>query len=319
MKENENEEDSFASLKREEASTNYRDTTNSQMNQMEQATNKVSFHLSKAEIINGTKVNINKLLMKVNIADCMSYLFTEAKINNLVMAPPDNNNKYDYILLPPLSMLKSLQFLDTYYGIYKASTIIYFGIEYTYIIPYNGLCKAYASGEVQNVNIIVPVAGVASHSSEMGSNTNAVTASIEVENNTLEILNSSISNNILNANDIEVVDSASGTAESKGSKAKVKIGTNKRVLENRTENELISEMYVAQSNALTTTIKVRALDYDVQVLGPNRSYQFLFEEPSYSQKYKGKFILAREEHAFRKIGEDLAVDSVLYFNKGDNL
>lgn len=315
----ENEEDMEASLRRDEAESNYRNTTNSQLNRMEAATNKVAFHLSKASIINGTKVNINKLLLKVNVVDCISYLFTEAKINNLVMAPPDNTNKYDYILLPPMSMLKSLQFLDTYYGIYKASSIMYFGIDYTYIIPYNGLCKAFATGEIQNVNIIVPRSTNVSKMSEIAPILNNVTATIEVGSGTIEILNSSISNNVLNANDIEVVDPSSGTTNSKGSKAKVKIGTNKRVLENRTENEFTSEMYVAQSNALTTTIKARASDFDLQVLGPNRSYQFLFEDSSYTQKYKGKYILVREEHVFSKHGEDLVVDSVLYFNKGENL
>lgn len=317
----ENEEDMLASLKRDEASSNYRSQTNSQVGQLEKATNKIALHLSKADIINGTKTNINKILLKSNVTDVISYLFTEAKINNLVMAPADNMTLYDYVLLPPLSMLKSLSFLDTYYGIYKASSIIYFGIDYTYIIPYNGLCKAFTSGETKNTTIVVPIGSNASHSSEMGTlkKSDAVTSFIVADYQSIEILNNSISNNILSANDIQVVDPSSGSSDAKGSKAKVKIKTNKRVLENRTENEFISEMYVAQSNALNTTIKVRAADYDLAALSPNKRFQFMFEEPSYAQKYKGNYILAREEHTFSKDGEDLAVDSVLYFNNGDNL
>ena len=52
------------------------------------------------------------------------------------MAQPDNNTVYKEFLLPPQSVLKNLQFIDTYYGIYRDGTMMYFGLDYTYIIPY---------------------------------------------------------------------------------------------------------------------------------------------------------------------------------------
>lgn len=317
----ENTEDMYLSLKTDEANMNYQSRTKKQLNQMEKANNHIALHLFKADVVNGTKVNVNKILSNCNVTDAIAYLATQGKINNLLMAPADNTEIYPVLLLPPASILKTFAFLDTYYGIYEKGSILYFGLDYTYIIPYSGECKAYYPNEVQNTTIIVPKGNDATHTSEMGTLNKGDgnnTAYIIADFKTIQILNSSISNNVLNANDIQVVDTASGSSDNANSKAIVQGKNVKRIFENKTENDYIASMYIAQTNALNTVIRLRAADYDVSALAPNKKFQILFEDSNYIRKYKKNYILVKEEHFFLKEGEDMVLDSVLTFHAGDN-
>ena len=48
-----------------------------------------------------------------------------SKIKNLLMSPPNNTKIYDKIVIPPLTALDALKFLDSYYGLYKNGSITF--------------------------------------------------------------------------------------------------------------------------------------------------------------------------------------------------
>ena len=289
----ENTEDMLRSLKEDESSSDYTKTTSdvSEDSLSTPSNNKVEFYLFKSTI-DGTKTNVNKVLHKANVADAIAYLATVAKLKNLVMAQPDNTTVYDQLLIPPLSVLKALAFIDTYYGIYKTGSIIWFGMDYTYIIPFSGACDVYVKNEIKTTNIIIPKSVNTSHINSLGSlkkksdkNNNYVIG----DYSSVNISNQSISNNYLNANDIQTVDSYDDSTSTNSSKAKSKKTNFVKIFTNKTENSFISSMYTAQTNAKSDVVSVRLQDYDVSVISPNKRCNVIFEDSNYTKKYNGNY------------------------------
>ena len=205
----ENTDDMLNALKEKISSDDYK-KRKSEGNVLDETdNNRVSFYLFKSSIA-GTKTNVNKILANANVSDAIAYLMSVAKIKNVLMSQPDNTKVYEELMIPYQSVLKSLGFLDTYYGLYKSGSIIYFGVDYTYIIPYNGKCSVTSTSDKStNTNIVIPKSSNTLYSGKLGSvkRKNDESNYVIGDSTSINIMNKSISNNYLYANDIEVVDS----------------------------------------------------------------------------------------------------------------
>ena len=270
-------EDLLRSTKEDEARLDYENVIKDDTNQMNMVDNAVEFFLYKADLIRGLKQNVNKILENATVADAISYICTLANIKNVVMTPPTNTKKYQNLILPVMTCGKSLQFIDTYYGIYNTGSMIYFGLNTSYILKYGGGCTAYRKNEVQNTSIVVPNK-VSAHTTEPGVLEKAedITNYIIADYRTLGSENRSISNDILYGNDVVFVDNYTGDIVSSTSGANT-IGENSIKVElNLTENPWIGETYTAQTAANSNVLPVRLLDYDIDMVTPNKRFNFIF-------------------------------------------
>ncbi len=312
----ENTDDMLNSLKEKINSSDYKRRKSEGSILDETDNNRLSFYLFKSSIA-GTKTNVNKVLSNVNVSDAVAYLMTVAKIKNVLMAQPDNTKKYDEFLIPPLSVLKALAFIDTYYGLYKTGSIIYFGIDYTYIIPYNGKCDVNTKREVTQTNIVVPKSSNTDYADKMGSINKYKDESnyIIADYKTISIKNASISNNYINANSIQVIDSYDESSTTNRSTAKTKNDDFVKIFENKTENSFIGEMYAAQSNAKSDIVSLRLQDYDISMITPNKQFKVIFEDSVYRKKYSGNYILAGLSHSFISSGAELLLNSTVILRK----
>lgn len=311
----ENTEDLNHSDKVNQASRNYQTMTDSFKDALSSVDNKLSFYLFKSEVIQGTKNIVNNIFKDVNLTDVVTAYMTKVGISNVLMAPLDNITTYKELLVPPLSILKALTYLDNYFGFYKRGSLIYFGIDTTYIIPFSGNCRAFTSREIQNTIIIIPKS-TSSHTTELGILNKRYDTNnryIIGDYRTVSISNDSITNNYINANEVLVIDSYEGTQFDSNSGATNDSKNFKKVYENRSENLFIGITYAAQSASLSNVINVRLADYDLDAIKPNKRFQFIFEESQLINKYKEDYILVKAEHTFELEGEELAVSSVLSF------
>ena len=210
-----------------------------------------------------------------------------------------------------------LQFIDTYYGLYKTGSVIYFDFNYGYILAYNGKCSAYRKKEIKNTYIVIPQ-DVTNHSTECGvlykKNNNTVNY-IVGDYKTIDIRNQSISNDIINSNDVQFIDNYSGNITSTISGAKSKGINSVRILENKTENSWLGDTYTAQTSSESVVIPVKLYDFDLSVIAPNKRYKFIFEDPSLTEKYNGVYMISSIESSFINEGKDLALHSVALFKK----
>lgn len=311
----ENTEDLNRSEKENQAITNYQSNEDTFKDALSSIDNNISFYLFKSDVIQNTKQIVNNVFSDVTITDVVTYYLTKAKITNALMAPLDNVTRFDELLVPPVSILKSLTYLDNYFGFYRRGSFIYFGLDYTFIIPFSGKCKAFVSGEIQNTVIIIPKS-TSTHTTELGILNKRYDRNnryIIGDYRTISISNDSITNNYVNANEILVIDSYEGTQFESKSDATTDSQNFKKIYENRTENLFIGITYSAQTSSLSKVISVRCSDYDIEAVKPNKHFQFIFEDSKLINKYKEDYILVKAEHDFELEGEELVVSSVLHF------
>ena len=193
---------------------------------------------------------------------------------------------------------------------------MYFGLDYSYIIPYEGKCTAYRKNEPTTVNIVIPK-DTSSHSTECGvlKNINDENTYIVGDYKTIAIRNDSITNDILGANDIEVVNEYSGNVNKETSNATSKRNNSLRILRNKTENPWIGTMYTAQTSSVGTVIEVALRDFDINIMTPNKKYNFLFEDSQLTSKYNGEYLLSYINFNLTQNGADVSVDSIAVFKK----
>lgn len=313
----ENTDDMLNALKEKISSDDYKKRKSDGNVLDETDNNRVSFYLFKSSIA-GTKTNVNKILANANVSDAVAYLMSVAKIKNVLMSQPDNTKVYEELMIPYQSVLKSLGFLDTYYGLYKSGSIIYFGVDYTYIIPYNGKCSVTSTSDNStNTNIVIPKSSNTLYSGKLGSvkRKNDESNYIIGDSTTINIMNKSISNNYLYANDIEVVDSYDENTETSKSNAKSKTENFVKVFQNKTENEFIGDMYTAQTNAKSDIISIRLQNFDISAFTPNKQFNVIFEDSKYTKKYNGKYILAGMSYSLNSEGNELLINGTIVLRK----
>lgn len=284
-------------------------------NDIIESNNKIEFFLFKTDVIKGmNNTNINTILNNCTISDAVCHILSTAEMKNILMSPAHNNNIYESIIIPPTNCLRSLKFIDTYYGIYKTGSLIYFGLDYGYILQYSGQCTAYRKGEIQNTNIIIPSV-INDHTTECCtiSSTDQKNNQIVADYRTLKIRNDSISNDIISSNNIELVDPCTGEITlTKGSNT---TSNYKNIFENNTENPWIGETYVAQTNAIGTVVDLLLMDYDINMISPNKKFNLVFEDPSMTSKYNGSYILTSANHKFAKDGADFSISTVIHLKR----
>ena len=310
-------DDLSIALKQEESKTDYKLKVKKLKNDLESVYNTVSFYLFK-DSIKGTKQNVNKILCNANVTDAIAYLSTVGNLGQVLLAPLDNNKIYKELLIPNMSILKAFSFIDTYYGLYKSGSIIWFGLDHIYIGPYNCNGSAYVTGETPHTNIVVPKSTNSEYINSLGSvkkyndkNSNYVICDYK----TMNIMNESVSNAYINANTLEAVDSYDDKTTTTQSKAISKNGDFKKVYKNKTENDFISSMYAAQTNAKSVMITTKLQDFDISMVTPNKKYNMIFEDTNYTKKYNCEYVLSGASHTFLKDGEDFSINSTVVLRK----
>ena len=310
---NDNVEDLMYTQRLQANLDNYRNAEKDDKHDLQMVDNAMELYLFKSSSLDGTKSsNTNVILKNATVTDGMAYLASSAKLNNILMSPPDNTDRYPVLLIPPLSILKAFLYMDVYYGLYRTGSLIYFGLDRTYIIKYTGGCTAYAPNESKVVTITIPRTDNTFKSAVLG----------QIGNNTfigdfhtLDISNDSIPNNYISGNGVQVADSYTGDIDASVGSALNKNTSFLRILENKTENEYLSTMYTKRSESNSIVVRVNLQDIDVSVFTPNKMYKISFEDSSIANQYEGNFFLSYARHSFINTGKAMTVNTELVLKK----
>lgn len=315
----ENTEDMYRSLKEDEAKNDYEKTIKDKTYDLREVNNEITFYLFKP-VIDKTKLTVNKLLHRSNVTDAFNYLMSVANITNLVMAQPNNTTIYYNLYLPPLQFLEEIEFIDTYYGIYRDGSIIYFDFDYTYVIPYNGICTAWEPGIVKITNLVVPKSTNVSHENFLGQlkkPTDPGKNYVVTDYKTIGIQNEAISYNYLKGNDVIVLDTYSGTTSRSSSKQLKNIHPTAKYSLNQTVNPFYASMYAAQTTGKNVVIRFHMENYDAKAFAPNREYNVIFEDLNYTKQYNGKYLIAGISHTLLSEGRTMYLDGTVVLRKID--
>lgn len=288
------DEDLYAAVRKKNNGDNQTDED------LKEQAQEVEFYLFRSDLIKSTKKTINKIIQNSNVTNVITYILGKMGIDDMLMSKADNDKNYPVMIIPPMKNLDALKYIDNFYGIYKTGSILYFGINRSYLIKFDTSCTAYEKDEIRTTTIIVPQAGssLAQNSCSVKKigheNKNYIVADYE----TIQFGQPSISDTILNGDSVEIVDSSTGEIDGE-------TGSSTKVIENCGENKFFKNIYRKIKNGLQTSIVVEFDDIDLDVLEPNKKFNFVFEDTSLSQKYKGTYFLGKSEIGLFRSTADL--------------
>jgi hypothetical protein len=283
------------------------------LNDVREANNKVEFFLFKTDNIRGLNTTpVNAILKDCTITDALAYVLTTAKIRNVLMSPAHNNVIYKNIVIPPLSCLHALRFLDTYYGIYKTGSMMFFDFNTSYILQYDGKCTAYQQNEIQNTQIVIPSEsnGHATQCCTISKDSDLTANYIVADYRSISIYDDTITNDIISDSNVKYIDNYTGDVELSISRKSIDDGSYK-FQENKTENQWLGQIYTAQSASAGTVVSLLLMDYDVDMLSPNKKMNLVFEDSALSSKYNGVYMLTNVNHKFTKEGSNFIISTMI--------
>ena len=284
------------------------------VNEMNAVTINMELFLFAGDLIRANTGIINDVLKNCTVTDALMYMMNKIGIRrNLLMPVSDNPTVYPELVIPPLKISKALGFLDSYYGVFRTGTIIYFGIDRNYILPYCKRAKVLAENEQEIVNIVIPKTGSSITDKLCSAKKKGAPSSIYVigDASSFEPVNRDVSGKILNAETVDVVDNERG-------RINYTKGSNKKVVIKPGESTFYKESYVARVNATATVITIAFKNCDLSVFTPNKIYQFLFEDSKLMKLYKGKYHLVNADISYIKEERDLTGGAICTFHKNVN-
>jgi hypothetical protein len=88
--------------------------------------------------VNLNKELINKIILNQDMKNTLLNLLNTAGVSsNVLFSPPDNTVKYEQIIIPPLNLTNTIEYLQTVYGIYNEGLDLFFDFKTYYILTKN--------------------------------------------------------------------------------------------------------------------------------------------------------------------------------------
>lgn len=278
--------------------------------EMNAVTTNMELFLFKGDLIKSNTSLINRVFKNATVTGAIGYMLTKVGAKKVLMTRPDNQEIYDELIIPPLKATQAFAFIDSYYGLYKTGSIIYFALDRAYIIPFCKPSNAYASKENETVCIIVPNIGssITDNICTVKKHSDSTKDYVIADPDSFSPADRGVTDKVLNAQDVTTVDTDSGEI----SKASDK---NKATEVLPSENPYYKEIYEATVKSNESVITISLKDCDFSVLTPNKKYQFIFEDTKLSKEYKGNYYLCQMDVSFLKEGKDFTGGAECVFRK----
>lgn len=122
-----------------------------------ESNNVYTFSLYKEKDITNTQKNINAILSSANAIDALMYVLTQSGMENVLLSPPISPIPYTnhtQMVLPPYSALRHIERIAEEYSIHPNGTLIYFGLDKTYIIDKGCRCTVFSTNEFKTTYIL---------------------------------------------------------------------------------------------------------------------------------------------------------------------
>lgn len=252
----------------------------------------MEFFLFDSELMKTMKQTVNQILEDGTVTSAIGYICSRLNIKNLLMTRADNVNEYSQLIIPPMKLSKALSYIDTFYGIHKNGSIIFFDYDRGYIIPYNGRCTAYEPNEIKEVSVIVPKAEsvLVNNVCQLKKYDQPNSKFIIADQSSMTFFDETVSQDILEGKEVRIIDLYTGEIEDTLDNDE---NGRRKIITNRGENRYFKDIYKAQMKSAEAVITATFQDIDMALIKPNKKFNFIFEDITLSRKYKGTYIISK--------------------------
>lgn len=286
-------------------------------NRLEKLTNTIDLFLFDTDLIDGLLQPSNDIISNCSMSTLVSSLLYNAGCRKILMSPIDNVKIYDRIILPPQSIYDNIKYLDTYYGLYKTGSLLYFGLERAYLLRYGPFNDTFEKGEYTQTTILIS----RSDSSEIsqngeilreGENQNYINASAA----TVQFVNNITSLDLTVGMDTSIITAAENKIDKLVNESELTGGDGLyRYICNDTQNKYITKTYWQQLKGQERQVNFLITDHDISALTPNKNINIVFEDPKLVSKYNGVYKLSAVIHKLIRDGSDFTIASSLSLKK----
>lgn len=256
-----------------------------------------TFVLVREDDISCSKKIINKVLTRTNLTDALGYLLTKAGVKRVLMSAMDNNRQYNELVLLPITLIEQLQYISSFYGLYKEGSQIFFDFDRLYILRNSGKCTAFENGEI--CTVIFKVYGTDnSLNFNSGSYRDNTHETAYIKASSVEIVDGTKTANATVGTNSIIIDSSGGT---------INATTNNEgsfnVLNTISHNPYIKTETEVRLTELKNMVTVFCDNIDVRLLKPNRQFRIISSESKISTQTNGIYRLKSSVSFFMKKGD----------------
>ena len=241
------------------------------------------------------------------MTDILTYLFSNANVNRVLMTPLDNKKHYDNVILSPTSLIGAINSLDEMYGFYNNGKLLFFDFNYTYLLDKSSKCTAWCRNEYTTTVITVydndstnnMKQGIAFDQPKKTYYINASPSSIAISNKTM-------GNEHIDSNNIISVNNKDGNIKKIDTDV-IQRGTgNYAFVENKYNNNfaLSEQKLMIEENSIIINFSTE--DIDIDALTPNKEIRVIFNDIQKNKKYGGSYRITKLYSMFQKQGDDFA-------------
>ena len=259
------------------------------------------FYLFKERDLIGSKKVFNTIMSNETISDISIFLLSSAGITDILMSPLDNSTKYSEVILPPVSVINSINYLEKQYGMYYHGLLLFFDFERAYFINKRAECTAWKTGEFKDVIV----------QSFKTSNPDSLTPGcyrdeenkcyiLHVIKDNIDIKTASVVDDQLSGNDMVVVDSADGNVTNVNPSVQQRGDGTTKILVDNYNNPYTKRSLEYRKIENDNVIVVTLTNVDMEALTPNKKYKFIFEETDIQKKNGGEYRLTSTIYDFTK-------------------
>ena len=242
-------------------------------------------------VVHMMKQKSQSIYRDTSLLTAITDMFHRANIYDLKIDVFDNQTKYEQILIPNLNISKSLAFLDTNYGLYKKGTQIFGDIDSFYI----------SNADVNNGTKPLPIYVMSTKTVDDNSGMQRLDKStyrMTTMFPNVSVISETDIEQIMNSPEVVAVNIKNLRTDTNRlnklyrNKDDITINTPDKL--HCTNNEFITDTYIARVNEKITRVDVSGVGFDVAKLKINTRYNLIFESPirgmSMNEFYRATYV-----------------------------
>lgn len=219
---------------------------------------------------------VHSIYKETSVETVINDIFKQANINNVQIDPIVNPIKYDQVLIPNMSVIQSISYLDSWYGLYTKGGMLYGDIDKVYL----------ANSSVNNNTTPIPIyvesykttsdmSGMQRVGDTYRLSTLAPNVSITTDTDIERTLHGPrlAAINLMNMSNVEIVELTNLFEEiNNASSYNLEVPN----LLHKTKNNFIARSYVARLDEHITKVDLSGAGFDISLFNPTSRFNFLF-------------------------------------------
>lgn len=244
---------------------------------------------------------VNAVIETCTLTDALVYIFQTAKLQKMLVSPPDNTKSYSEFKIVPLQACKMIERICDTYAYHKKGSVIYFGFDRGYILKKEPKCTAYVKNEIKTTYVTV-------FTSSKGSMQTGGCYT-----------NKQKKYNVINASGLSADNSKNVTTKAVGEKTMIinNDGSTKKTGSGKLTNVAVQEEGEWNQQQIKRTIAEKSksiscelLHADITMIRPNKVFVVSAEGKAF-KKYNGKYRVISVSHNFNKEGDYFSLSSII--------